>query len=254
MTAPANGFKAALLSGRATRGIWLDLASPLVAEMAGHAGFDWALVDAEHGPNGIGTIQAQLQALSATPTPAIVRLPMGEAWAIKQVLDLGAQSLMVPMVETADEARAIVAATRYPPDGIRGVGYGVARSGLWGMRADYAATAGAEICVVAQVESQRGLDAIDAIAAVDGIDCVFVGPADLAADMGHPGAPDHPEVTDAIDRAIARIAAAGKAPGLFGLDPAHFVELERKGIRMLASACDAVLLSRAMRAVAGQGE
>lgn len=249
MPAPANRLKSALRSGAHTRGVWLTLASASVAEMAGHSGLDWCLIDGEHAPNTLQTIQAQLQALSGTPASAVVRLASAEPWMAKQVLDLGAQSLIFPMIHSGADAARAVAACRYPPHGVRGIGASVARVSGWGREADYMSNADDEICVIVQAESRAALDNIDDIAGTDGVDCVFVGPADLSADLGHIGNPDHREVQEAIAHIIARTMAAGKAPGLFGTVPAHFDAHARAGVKMLAVGTDSLLLNRALTAL-----
>lgn len=247
MKTPHNTLKQALAEGKTTRGVWLTLAHASIAEMAGQVGFDWALIDGEHAPNTLPTIQAQLQALAATPTPAVVRLPTNDAALIKQILELGAQSLVFPMIHDAASAADVVAATRYPPQGRRGIGSSIARSGGWGAYEDYLTTASDEICVIVQAESQRAVDNIDAIAAVDGVDCVFIGPADLSADMGYLGQPNHPSVHEAISHMVARIRAAGKAPGLYGTVPDEFARWEAEGVQMLAIGADSALLAGALR-------
>lgn len=247
MPAPLNRFKIALSGDRPLKGIWLTLASPAIAELAGNTGLDWLLIDGEHAPNTLTSLQAQLQAIEGTTASPIVRLPMAQPWLVKQVLDLGAQSLLFPMIHTAEDAAAAVASCRYPPHGVRGIGATIARASGWGREADYIQTADAQICVVVQAESRSAVDNIDDIAAVEGVDCVFIGPADLAADMGHTGNPAHPEVQEAISHMIDRIKSAGKAPGLFGSDPNKVEDYLASGVRMLAVGTDSLLLSNAMR-------
>lgn len=252
MPAPQNTLKAALARGEMQIGLWLGLASGAVAELAAGAGFDWCLIDAEHGPNTLPTIQAQLQAIAGRGAAPVVRVPVGEDWVIKQVLDLGVQSVLVPMVDTADQARAAVRATRYPPDGVRGMGAALARASDYGRTTDYVSSANDQICVMVQAESAAAVRNIDAIAAVSGVDCVFVGPADLSADMGFPGNPGHPEVVAAIEHLIARTRAAGKAAGIIVFDPAQFAGCVRLGVTFLGTGGDATVLSRALVALAGQ--
>ncbi len=250
MPAPHNTLKAAFRTGRPTKGVWLTLTSAAVAEMAGHSGLDWCLIDGEHAPNTLQTIQSQLQALASTPASAVVRLPASAPWMAKQVLDLGAQSILFPMIHTAQDAADAVAACRYPPAGIRGVGAAVSRASGWSRDAAYLSNADDEICVIVQAESRAAVDNIDAIAATEGVDCVFIGPADLAADLDHIGTPGHPEVQEAIAHVINRTKAAGKAPGLFGTDPNHFDAQQDAGIQMLAVGTDSILLNRALTALA----
>lgn len=228
MAAPTNPFKAALRDGRLQIGLWVALAHPITAEIIGGAGFDWLLLDGEHAPNDIPLLMAQLQALEATASHPIVRVPIGEAWLIKQVLDIGAQTVLVPMVESADQARALVQAMRYPPHGIRGVGAALARASGYNRTPDYLATANDQVCLIVQIESRAGLSALDQIAEVEGVDGVFIGPADLAADLGHLGRPAAPEVQAAVEDALLRIQSKGKAAGILTGDralAARYLEL-----------------------------
>ncbi|WP_439618620.1 aldolase/citrate lyase family protein [Shinella sp.] len=214
MAAPRNAFKAALREGRFQLGLWVALGSAYAAEILSGSGYDWLLIDGEHGPNDMPLISAQIGALRHSPSHAMVRPPMGEAWLLKQLLDQGAQTFLIPMVESAAEAEALVRAVRYPPHGIRGVGAGLGRASDFNRVPDYLATANDEICLIVQIESRAGLAAIDEIAAVEGVDGLFIGPSDLAADMGLLGEPGAPEVLAAITDAFQRIKAAGKARGI----------------------------------------
>lgn len=214
MAAPKNAFKAALAEGRFQLGLWAALGSAYAAEVLSTSGYDWLLIDGEHGPNDVPMIGAQIGALRHSPTHAMVRPPMGEAWLLKQLLDQGAQSFLIPMVESAVQAKALVRALRYPPHGIRGVGAGLGRASDFNRTSDYLATADDEICLIVQVESRAGVAAIDEIAAVEGVDGVFVGPSDLAADMGLLGNPGAPEVLAAITHVFERTGAHGKARGI----------------------------------------
>ncbi len=241
-----NGLKAALAANEVRIGLWLTLGDPGVAEMAGRSGFDWCLIDGEHGPNTVTSVQAQLQALAAAGCAAVVRVAANDRVLLKQTLDLGAQTVLVPMVDTPQEAQEAVAACRYPPRGVRGVGAMVARASGWGGVRDYARAADAEICVIVQAESRRAMDNIGAIAAVDGVDGVFIGPADLSADMGHPGAPDHPEVRAVIETGLAAIKAAGKAPGIVTFDAQEAAEFAHLGVRFLGVGADARVLAGAL--------
>ena len=180
MPSPRNRFKAALKTGRPQIGLWLGLADSYAAELSAGAGFDWLLIDAEHAPNDLRSILGQLQAIAPYPASAVVRPPVGEVHRLKQLLDIGAQTILVPMIETADQARAMVTAVRYPPEGVRGVGSGLARASAFGRIPDYLHTAGREVCLLLQVESRRALDNLVEILTVDGVDGIFVGPADLA--------------------------------------------------------------------------
>lgn len=252
MPVARNEFKAALAAGDLQRGLWLALGAETVTEIAGQAGFDWCLVDGEHGPWEPALIRRQLMVLAGTGTPAIVRVPVNEAWVLKQALDIGAQSVMVPMVNSAEEARAAVAACRYPPEGIRGNGGYTMRASGYGGIPDYASTANAEVCVIVQVESRAAVAALPEIAAVEGVDCVFFGPADLAADMGHRDDPMNAEVWDAIRHGAGVIRAAGKAAGLFG-PPALEGEMIAAGFTMISAGSDADLVTALLRKVAGGG-
>jgi 4-hydroxy-2-oxoheptanedioate aldolase len=214
MTLPPNAFKAAIQQGRRQIGLWLAMADPYAAEIAGHAGFDWLVIDGEHGPNDLRSILGQLQALQGSPSEPVVRLPTGESWMIKQFLDIGARTLLIPMVDSADQAAALVRAVRYPPHGIRGMGAGIARASRFNTIPGYAADAGKDICLLLQAETRAALAELEQIAATDGVDGVFIGPADLAADMGFPGNLEAPEVQAAIEAAIVTIRKAGKPAGI----------------------------------------
>src|SRR5215470_14418232 len=192
MQLPRNAFKAALRAGRPQIGLWLGLADAYTAELFATTGFDWLAIDAEHAPNDPRTVLAQLQAMAPYPAQPVVRTASGDAALLKQYLDVGAQTLLVPMVDSAEQAQRIVAATRYPPEGIRGVGSALARASRWNRYADYLHVANEQIGLLVQAESASALGELDAIARVDGIDGVFIGPADLAASMGRRGQPTHP--------------------------------------------------------------
>lgn len=250
MPAPINRLKTALAGGAVTRGPFLSLGSEAAAEIAGRAGFGYCLIDGEHCPFEPGVIGRQLSVLAATGTPAAVRVPANEAWILRQVLDLGAQSIMVPMVNSAEEARAIVRASLYPPDGARGHGGATMRAGGYGAIDAYGQTANAQICLIAQIETRRGLDAIEDIAAVDGIDALFLGPTDLSYDMGLAHDPNGPALWEVVTGAIGRIAATGKAAGVFA-PPEREADMVAAGARMLAVGSDAYSLTGAMRRLAG---
>ena len=248
MKIPANQFKQALRDGRAQYGLWVGLADAYVAELLATTGYDWLLIDGEHAPNDLRSVLAQLQAVAPYASHAIVRPPAGDAVLIKQYLDLGAQTLLIPMVESAEQAAHMVAATRYPPKGIRGVGSALARSSRWNQIDGYLHQADDDMCVLVQVESAHALSQVSAIAAVDGVDGVFFGPADLSASMGFMGQPAHPEVRQAIATGIAAVRAAGKAAGILSPDPVlarHYLEL---GALFVAVGVDTTLLVRAAKA------
>ncbi|HYH23167.1 MAG TPA: 4-hydroxy-2-oxoheptanedioate aldolase [Azospirillum sp.] len=250
MDLPTNAFKRALAEGRTQFGLWLGLADPYCAEIAAGAGFDWLLIDGEHAPNDVRSVLAQLQAVAPYPNHPIVRPVAGDTAVIKQMLDIGAQTLLVPMVESAEQAAALVAATRYPPHGVRGVGAALARASRWNAVARYLNRAEEEICLLVQVESRRGLDNLDAIAAVAGVDGVFFGPADLSASLGFIGEPGNPVVKAAIEDGIARVAAAGKAPGVLATDEALARGYVAKGARFVGVGVDTTLYARAAGSLA----
>lgn len=209
---PPNRFRADLLALKPLVGCWVSLANPVTAEVIGLAGFDWLLLDSEHAPNDVTTLVPQLLALKDSVSAPVVRPPWNEPVIIKRLLDAGFHNFLIPMVESADEARAAVAATRYPPRGIRGVSVSQ-RNNRYGTTPDYFRTVDDNIAVMVQIEGRGGLEAIDAITAVDGIDGLFVGPQDLAAALGHLGNPAHPDVQAAIKHIFARARAGGKAAG-----------------------------------------
>ena len=251
MPAPLNALKAALAKGMPQVGLWMAFAHPTAAQIASTAGFDWCLIDAEHGPNDVPLIQAQLQAMRGGEASVVVRIPVGDARIVKQMLDMGVQSLLVPMVNSAAEAEAMVRATRYPPHGIRGVGAAQAGASDYGGMTDYLTTAADQICLIVQAESRAAIEDIDAIAATDGVDCVFIGPADLAADMGHLGNPSHPDVVAAIAHACARIRAAGKSAGTVTFESAARVgDLAGQGFTFLGAGGDIAIFARAIRGLA----
>ncbi|MEM9578867.1 MAG: HpcH/HpaI aldolase/citrate lyase family protein [Pseudomonadota bacterium] len=254
MPAPHNPFKAALHRGTLQVGCWLGLADAYVAEISASAGFDWVVVDNEHAPNDLRSTTAQLQVLAASGSHPVVRPPIGEAWIIKQLLDAGAQTLLIPMVEDAEQARELVRAVSYPPHGMRGVGSSLARASRFSAIGDYLKTARDEICLLLQVESRAGLAALDDILAVDGIDGVFIGPADLAADMGFIGETGAPEVKAAVLDAISRIAASGKAAGILTLDPEMQSASIAHGATFVATQIDVTLFAGAMRAAAQKAQ
>lgn len=246
MPAPENPFKAALREGRFQLGLWVALGSAYAAEIAAGSGYDWLLIDGEHGPNDMPLISAQIGVVSRSRSHAIVRPPMGEAWLLKQLLDQGAQTFLIPMVETAEQARTLVSAVRYPPEGIRGVGAGLGRSSNFNRTADYLKTANAQICLLVQVESRAGLENIEEIAAVEGVDGIFIGPSDLAADMGHLGEPGAAPVRDAIIDAFARIRRHGKARGIMTIDPDQARDYRALGADFMAIGTDVTSLVKAL--------
>lgn len=252
MKHPVNVFKQALQQGKAQIGLWHGLASPYVADLCAGLGYDWLLLDGEHAPNTVQTLLAQLQAVAAHPIAPVVRPSWNDPVQIKLLLDMGVQNLLIPMVQNAEQAKAAVAAVRYPPHGIRGVGAALARAARWGATTDYVERANQEICVICQVETQEAMTNLDEILAVEGVDGVFIGPADLAASMGYLTQPGHPDVLASIEGAIVRIRQAGKAPGILQADvqaAQHYLSL---GALFVAVGVDAVLLRQAATALLGQ--
>jgi 4-hydroxy-2-oxoheptanedioate aldolase len=253
MNTPSNPFKDALAQQQRQIGFWLSLASPYSTEICASAGFDWLLIDGEHGPLDLNTMLMQLQVIAAYPkTQAVVRVSDHSVSRIKQVLDMGAQTVLVPMVDTAEQAQALVAAMRYPQDdgngGVRGMAG--ARASRWGQYADYYKAANQQVCLLVQAETAQALDNLDAIAHTPGVDGVFIGPADLSASMGHVGNPAHPDVQAAIERAISQIVAAGKAPGILTTDTAQAQRYLDMGALFVAVGLDAHVLMKHSSALA----
>lgn len=248
LSIPHNIFKQKLLGPKCQIGLWSALGSSISTELCAAGDFDWLLIDAEHGVNDVHSVLPQLQAIAAYKAQAVVRLPDGDPALIKRYLDIGAQSLMIPMVESADQAKALAAAAAYPPDGIRGIAT-MTRAARWSRIPDYIARARDEICLIAQIESATGVENIDAIAATPGIDALLMGPADLAATMGMPGQANHPAIWDRIWHCLDRAKAAGKPAGIFVLDETLAQECIQRGFAFVAVGADAILLSRAVDAL-----
>ena len=245
MRMPLNQFKLALRRGAPQIGLWVGLADAAAAELLAGSGFDWLLIDAEHSPNDVRTVLRQLQAVAAYPVHPIVRPPTGAVDIIKQYLDVGVQTILVPMVETPEQAALMVAATRYPPRGVRGVASATTRASRWGRIDRYFEQSDAEMCVLVQVESVKGLENLEAIAAVEGVDGIFFGPADLAASMGSLGKPGEPRVKSALSEGIARVIKAQKAAGILVSDRALARDYLAMGARFVAVGVDTALLVRA---------
>ena len=252
MPVPTNPFKQALQEGRRQIGLWQAMASSYTAEICAGAGFDWLLFDGEHAPNDVPTMLAQLQAVESYPTHAIARPPIGDVVLIKQYLDLGFQTLLIPLVDTAEQAAHMVRAMRYPPDGIRGVGAGSARVARWNRVENYFRDADAQMCLLVQAETKTAMDNLEAIAAVEGVDGIFIGPADLSASLGHRGNAAHPEVQAVIEDGIKRITAAGKAPGILTSNndlAQHYLDL---GAIFVAVGTDVGILAKQTVALANR--
>ncbi|MFX2484113.1 4-hydroxy-2-oxoheptanedioate aldolase [Serratia marcescens] len=247
-----NHFKRALQEKRPQIGLWLGLCSSYSAELLAGAGFDWLLIDGEHAPNNVQTVLGQLQAVAPYPSQPVVRPPWNDAVIIKQLLDVGAQTLLIPMIQNAEQARDAVRATRYPPHGVRGVGSALARASRWNRVPDYLQQADEQMCVLVQIETREAVKNLDAILQVEGVDGVFIGPADLSADMGFAGNPQHSEVQRTIDDAIARIRAAGKAPGILMANKALAQRYLEAGALFVAVGVDTTLLARAAEALADE--
>ena len=252
MKTPDNLFKQALARGEVQIGLWQALADPYAAELCAGSGFDWLLLDGEHAPNDLRSLLGALQSVAPYPTHPVVRVPHGDTALIKQVLDIGATTLLVPMVESAEQAMELVRAMRYPPQGIRGVGSGIARSSRWSRYSNYLHEANERVCLLVQIESLAALQQIEAIASVEGVDGIFIGPADLAASMGYIGQPAHPEVRAAIELAVGRIVKAGQVPGILCADEVlarHYIKL---GAQFVAVGVDTSVLVRATAELAAK--
>lgn len=245
MNTPHNEFKQRLLRGEAQYGLWLGLAQPLSTEICADAGFDWLLIDAEHGPNDLRTILAQLQVIAAYGSHPIVRPPHGDHVLIKQLLETGVQTLLIPMVESAEQAARLVQAMRYPPHGIRGVGSALARASRWGRISNYMHTANDQMCLLVQVETRAGLENLDAIRAVEGVDGIFFGAADLAASFGLTGEADHPDIVRLIEDGLRRVSAQGTWGGVLCGDHTLVERYRQAGARFVAVGIDSMILSAA---------
>ncbi|MEY2683181.1 MAG: hypothetical protein RJA09_325 [Pseudomonadota bacterium] len=245
MNNPTNTFKAALKAGQSQIGCWVGLADANVAEALAGCGFDWLLLDGEHAPNDVRTVLEQLRAVAPYAVQPVVRPVQGEVALIKQYLDVGAQSLLVPMIDTPEQAALMAKAVRYPPHGIRGVGAALARASRWNQVTDYLNQAEQEICLLVQAETTLAVQNLAAIAATDGVDGVFFGPADLSASMGYRGQPNHPEVQRTILEGIRTVRAAGKAPGILMADKKQAQVYLDAGAQFVAVGVDTTLLVRA---------
>ncbi|MEY4905473.1 MAG: hypothetical protein RLZZ292_3288 [Bacteroidota bacterium] len=244
-----NKFKQLDFNARTQIGGWNALVDTYVAEILAGAGFDWVLIDAEHAPFDLPTIVHQLQAMAAFGVPVLVRPPKGDSVIIKQLLDAGVQTLVVPMVETAEQAAYLYQAMQYPPKGIRGVGTAMARAAQWNRTNDYFKTADENMCLIVQVESVKGIESLDAILAVEGVEGVFIGPADLAASMGQLGNPNHPTVKAAIETTLKKIRAANKIAGIMATAKPTADLYIAQGANMVAVAIDTLMLVKATQDV-----
>jgi 4-hydroxy-2-oxoheptanedioate aldolase len=242
-----NHFRDALRAGKPQIGLWIGLPDANVAEAIAVAGFDWLLFDAEHAPNDPRTVLEQLRAVAAYPVHSVVRPVQADPALVKQYLDIGAQTLLIPMIDTREQAELMVQAMRYPPEGIRGVGAALARASRWNQIDDYVNLANAQTCLLVQAETQRAMRRLTEIADVEGVDGVFFGPADLSASMGLRGQPNHAQVQRAILDGIATVRAAGKAAGVLSADRECAVKYLQAGAQFVAVGSDATLLVRAAR-------
>jgi 4-hydroxy-2-oxoheptanedioate aldolase len=249
MELPVNTFKRALIQGTPQFGLWAAFADAYVTEALAATGFDWLLIDNEHAPNDLRTTLAQLQAVAPYHSHPVVRPVRSDTAIIKQLLDIGVQTLLLPMIDTVEQAREAVAATRYPPQGVRGVGAGLARASRWNQVPSYLERAAGELCVLVQVETVTGLGNLDGIAALEGIDGVFFGPADLSASMGMLGQAGAAEVRAAIRTGIETVRRAGKAAGVLAPDETIAREYLRAGATFVAVGTDVGLMSAAAKAL-----
>lgn len=249
MDLPRNAFKHAIARGELQIGLWCSLCSPITAEIVCHSGFDWLLLDTEHSPNEVPDVLSQLQAVQTGSASPIVRPAWNDIVLIKRLLDIGAQSLLIPFVQTGDEARRAVEATRYPPGGIRGI-TGSGRASRYGRVTNYLKNASQEICLLVQVETKSALDRIEEIASVDGIDGIFIGPNDLAASFGHIGNWAHPEVQSALEDAVRRLKKIGKPAGILTPNEEEAKRFIQWGYTFVAVGADLGLLARGADALA----
>lgn len=255
MKTPVNAFKKAIAEKRTQIGLWTSLLGPLNTEICAAAGFDWLLLDAEHTPNDPMNVLLQAQVIAPYPgVNAIARVPMGHGYVgqalIKQYLDVGVQTLLVPMVDTPEQARELVRCMKYPPDGIRGMA--ATRASGWGRNTAYPKEANDQVCLLVQVETREGVRNVDAIASVEGVDGVFIGPSDLSAAFGHVGDPWHPEMQEMHADLFRRIQAAGKAVGILTLDEALARKHIEMGATFIAVGTDSSLMVKATSALAAK--
>ncbi|GCL62972.1 4-hydroxy-2-oxoheptanedioate aldolase [Pseudaquabacterium pictum] len=249
MQMPQNTFKAALAAGRPQIGLWVGLADATAAEALATTGYDWLLLDGEHAPNDPRSILQQLRAVAPYPVQPVVRPVIGDVALVKQYLDIGAQTLLVPMIDTAEQAALMVQAMRYAPAGIRGMGAALARASRYNQVEGYLAQADAQMCLLVQAETTTAITNLRAIAETEGVDGVFFGPADLSASMGYPGQPGHPAVVKTMLDGIATVRAAGKAPGILMTDPAEAQRYLDAGALFVAVGVDTLLLVAAARSL-----
>ncbi len=247
MSAAINQFKAALARDEQLIGLWLGLAEPYTSELCAQVGFDWLLIDGEHGPNDLRTILAQLRAIHGYKSLPVVRPPSDDRVLLKQYLDIGVQSFLVPMIESAEQASEVVRSLRYPPHGVRGVGSALARASDFNSRSNYLATANEQVCILVQIETVKGVDALEDILLVDGVDGVFIGPSDLAADMGHLGNAGISEVQEVVVASLKSIIDSGKASGILSFDRELANNYQKMGTNFLAVGSDVGVFGAGLR-------
>lgn len=245
-----NSFKQNLLKGKKQYGIWNGLAESYAAEICAGAGFDWVCIDGEHAPFDLRTILPNLQAIQAHNTSAIIRIPSADTTLIKQLTDAGAQSILIPMIESADQAEMVAKAMVYPPKGNRGVGTGLARAAQWNRVNNYFQLADEQMCCIGQIESIKGVEALDEILAVRGLDICFLGPSDLAATMGYLGQPSHPEVVQLVKECIKKIVKAGKIAGFLTGSPQLIQAYADAGALMCGVGVDTLVLAKGTKSLA----
>ena len=250
MELAVNRLKQALAAGQTQYGLWLGLPDTTCAEICAGAGFDWLVIDTEHGPFDLPAALRHQQTMAAYDVSAVVRPVSDDRNLLKQLLDTGAQSLVVPMIESAQQAAELVRSVRYPPAGVRGLGTALARAARWTRIPGYLHKANDQICLLAQVETERAVQALPGILAVEGIDGVFIGPSDLSASMGHIGNARHPDVVKAIHEVLHKARAAGKIAGILALDLAHAQEYREQGANMIGIGTDTLLLANSAQRLA----
>jgi 4-hydroxy-2-oxoheptanedioate aldolase len=244
-----NEFKRTLARRELQIGLWSTLCSSLGAEIIAHSGFDWILLDTEHSPNELPDLVSQLQAMGRGTASPVVRAAWNDAVLIKRILDIGAQSILLPYVQTAEEARRAVQAVRYPPRGIRGVSAS-SRASQFGRVKDYLSRADEEICLIVQIETRAALDQLEAISETEGVDGVFIGPSDLSASLGHLGSPQHPETQSALQDAAQRLTRLGKPAGILAVVEADARRYIEWGYSFVAVGVDTTLLANSADALA----
>ncbi len=249
---PRNQFKQGLESGDTQFGLWLSIPDTTVAEMMAGAGFDWLLVDHEHGPYELRDVMHTLQAVAPYEVGTIVRPVNDDPALLKKMCDIGVQSFLVPMIDTAEQAEAVVQAVNYPPTGRRGLGTSMARAARWNTVPNYLKKANAEICVIVQAETTTAIDNLEAIANVDGIDGVFIGPSDLSASMGYVGDVSHPDVIKTVSAGIETIRAASKYAGLLCLDDSQVAHYVSCGANFVGVGVDTLLIGNSARTLAAK--